>query len=349
MISRSKNKITIRDIAEECGVSVQTVSRVINNRPDVSPATRQKIEAFIASSGFRPNAVARSLVSRRSHTLGVIIGGLRYISVGYTLNGINEACEKAGYTLIIKELLQIDSTDISPLIMTLVENQVEGIIYAAPDLNNNVLYVQSHLPAFCPPIIFVKSQPNPKFTTISIDNYGGACKAVEHLIANGCSHIGHIAGSLSWLEARQRKQGWEDTLRKHGLAVDEASWIEGDWSAERGMALFPQLLQRNEKLDGLFVGNDEMAMGVVRYANNAGIRIPADVAVVGFDDQKESAYFSPSLTTISHPLREMGKLATTTMISMLESDGEPSQPLQITLETNLITRESSDRRKTVNT
>lgn len=340
---RSKPKITIRDIAEGCNVSVQTVSRVINNRPDVSPATRQKIENFIAKSGYRPNAVARSLVSRRSQTLGVIIGGLRYISVGYTLTGINEACEKAGYSLMIKEFLDFKSVDITPLILTMVENQVEGIIYAAPDLNDNVSHFQSHLPAACPPIIFIKSQPNEKFTTISIDNYGGACKAVEHLIEVGCRHIGHISGSLSWLEARQRKQGWKDTLQKHGLKLHDASCLEGDWTGESGIELFPRLLQRYPNLDGLFVSNDEMAMGVIRYANANGIRIPDDIAIVGFDNQKESAFLTPSISTVTHPLREMGKLATNTMISMIENEDEFYQPIQITLETNLIVRESSSR------
>lgn len=341
MYSRSKPKITIRDIAEGCNVSIQTVSRVINNRPDVSPSTREKIETFITKSGYRPNAVARSLVSRQSKTLGVIIGGLRYISVGYTLNGINEACEKAGYSLIIKELLEIDSADITPLILNMVEKQVEGIIYAAPDINDNVFNFQSRLPASCPPIIFIKSKPNPKFTTISIDNYGGACKAVEHLIANGCKHIGHISGPLSWLEARERKKGWEDTLKKHGLEQNAFSCFEGDWTGESGIELFPYLLQRYQNLDGLFVSNDEMAMGVIRYANSIGLKIPKDISVVGFDNQKEGAFFSPSITTVSHPLREMGKLATTTMISILENEEEFYQPLQIKLETSLIIRESS--------
>ena len=343
MQQRSKPKITIRDIARGCDVSVQTVSRVINNRPDVSPATRQKIESFISKSGYRPNAVARSLVSRRSQTLGVIIGGLRYISVGYTLNGINEACKKAGYSLMITEFLETESTDISPLILTIVEKQVEGIIYAAPDLNDNVAFFQAHLPVACPPIIFIKSQPNEKFTTISIDNYGGACKAVEHLIEVGCRHIGHISGPLSWLEARERKQGWKDTLRKHGLKLHDASCFEGDWTGESGIELFPRLLQRYPNLDGLFVSNDEMAMGVIRYANSNGVRIPEDVAVVGFDNQKEGAFLTPSLTTVSHPLREMGKLATNTIISIIENQDELYQPIQITLETNLIVRESSSR------
>ncbi len=340
---RAKTKITIRDIAEGCNVSVQTVSRVINNRPDVSPATRQKIEDFIAKSGYRPNAVARSLVSRRSKMLGVIIGGLRYISVGYTLNGINEACEKAGYSLIIKEFLDIGSSDISPLILTMVENQVEGIIYAAPDLNDNVAHFQANLPAACPPIIFIKSQPNEKFTTINIDNYSSASKAVEHLIEIGCRHIGHISGPLSWLEARERKQGWKDTLRRHGLKLHDASCLEGDWTGESGIELFPRLLQRYPDLDGLFVSNDEMAMGVIRYANANGVRIPEDVAIVGFDNQKESAFLTPSISTVTHPLREMGELAANTMISMIENKDEFYQPIQITLETNLIVRESSSR------
>ena len=148
-------KVTIKDIARMCNVSTQTVSRVINKRPDVSPGTREAIENAIAEMGYQPSALARSLVQQRSYTLGVIIAGLKYIGVSQTLNGITEQCEASGYALLIKELPRFDTPDVVPVIEALIAHHVEGIIFAAPELNENVKIAQAQLPTFCPPIIFL--------------------------------------------------------------------------------------------------------------------------------------------------------------------------------------------------
>lgn len=324
-----------------CGVSTQTISRVINKRPDVSPETREAVEKAIAEMGYQPSALARSLVQQRSYTLGVITAGLKYIGVSQTLNGITEQCEDSGYALLIKELPRFNTPDIVPVIESLISHHVEGIIFAAPEFNENVKIAQSQLPSFCPPILFLKSQANPNYTTISIDNYGGARKAVEYLLSVGRRKIGLITGPLEWLEARQRKQGWEDALRNVGEQVSERHWSQGNWSSSSGEAASAELIQKYPEMDAVFASNDQMALGLMHYAHEHGIKLPDRLAVIGFDDITDAPYFTPALTTITHPLRELGILAVKTLLAQI--DGTDMQPhaQAITLQTELVIRQST--------
>ena len=190
------------------GVSTQTVSRVINKRPDVSPETRRAVEAAIAEHGFQPSAVARSLVQRRSQMLGVIVAGLKYYGVAQTINGMAEATEAAGYSIILKELASFDVPDIVPVVDFFVAHRVEGIVFAPPQMGANVRHLQEQLPPSTPPVIFLKAEPSDRFTSIGIDNLDAARIATRHLLALGRKRVAHIAGPLEWREARDRRDGW---------------------------------------------------------------------------------------------------------------------------------------------
>lgn len=341
MARQRLQKVTIKDIAKMCGVSTQTISRVINKRPDVSPETREAVEKAIAEMGYQPSALARSLVQQRSYTLGVITAGLKYVGVSQTLNGITEQCEASGYALLIKELPRFDTPNIVPVIESLISRHVEGIIFAAPELNDNVKIVQAQLPSFCPPILFLKSHANSHYPTISIDNHGGARKAVEYLLSLGRRKIGLITGPLEWLEARQRKQGWEDALKDAGESPSGQKWALGNWSSASGEAAFAELIQKYHQMDAVFASNDQMALGVLHYAHEHDIRVPEDLAVVGFDDLTEAAFFTPALTTITHPLRELGILAVKTLLAQIEGADSKMSGKALTLETELIIRKST--------
>ncbi len=336
-------KTTIKDIARMCDVSTQTVSRVINKRPDVSPETRDAVEKAIARMGYLPSALARSLVQQRSYTLGVITAGLKYVGVSQTLNGITEQCENSGYALLIKELPSFDTPDIMPVIESLIAHHVEGIIFFAAEFNENVKIAQAQLPVFCPPIIFLKSQPTPNFTTVSVDNYGGARKVVDYLLSVGRRKIGLITGPLQWLEARQRKQGWEDALRSVGVTGFERNWKEGNWSSSSGESAFAELIQKFPQMDAVFVSNDQMALGVLHYTHAHGIRVPEDLAVVGFDNLAEAAYYIPSLTTVTQPLRELGNLAVKTLLQEIEGTETRFSGKALVLKTELVVRDSTPK------
>ncbi len=300
------------------GVSTQTVSRVINKRPDVSPETRRSVEAAIAEHGFQPSAVARSLVQRRSQMLGVIVAGLRYYGVAQTLNGMAEATEAAGYSLILKELASFDVPDIVPVVEFFVAHRVEGIIFAPPQMGANVRHLQEQLPPSTPPVIFLKAEPSERFTSIGIDNVEAARAATKHLISLGRRRIAHLAGPLEWREARDRRDGWLLALADAGL--EPGPMAAGDWEASSGNAGFARLLDENPDIDGLFAASDQMALGALHVANTRGIRIPDQLAVVGFDGLPEAAQFTPSLTTMYQPLKEIGRLAVQELVASLSAD-----------------------------
>lgn len=341
MPKSTQSKVTIKDIARLCNVSTQTISRVLNHRPDVSPETRELIEKTIREKGYKPSAVARSLVQQRSYMLGVITAGIKYVGVANTMNGITEESEASNFALIVKELPSFKTPDIVPVIESLISHQVEGIIFAVPDINNNIARVQAELPSFCPPIVFLKGGSNPKFTTISIDNYNGARKAVKYLLELGYRKIGHISGPMDWLESRQRKSGWEDEMREAGLPVNDDCWVEGNWSSSSGESAFIELRDKYPGMEAIFVGNDQMSLGLLHYTNSHGIRIPEDYSIVGFDDLAESAYYSPALTTIHHPLRDLGVMAVKSVLELIENKSGRVIHRNTLLEPTLIVREST--------
>jgi len=339
MAKQHIQKVTIKDVARICNVSTQTISRVINKRSDVSPETRQLVEKTVAEMGYRPSALARSLVQKCSYTLGVILAGLKYVGISQTLNGITEQCESSQYALFIKELPRFDTPDIVPVIEALMERHVEGIIFAAPEINENVKLVQSQLPSFCPPIVFLKSSPNPNYTSITVDNYGGARKAVEHLLSSGRQNIGLVSGPPESLEARQRKQGWQDALKSAGQPASPEKQAAGNWSSASGESAFAELVQKYPTMNAVFISNDQMALGALHYCHANRIRVPEDIAIIGFDNLAESAYFHPSLTTVANPLRELGILAVETLLAQINGEAQPGRVLS--LPTELLVRASA--------
>lgn len=338
-VSVQQNRVTIKEIARITGVSVQTVSRVLNKRPDVSQRTREAVEAAILETGFRPSEVARSLVQRRSRMIGVIAAGLEFYGVGETVNGIVARAEASGYSLILKELGGYDVPDFLPVIESFAAQRAEGIVFAAPELEGNVRRLQDQLPPTSPPVVFLKASPSPGFTTIGFDNRLGGRRATEHLIALGRRRIAHLAGPLAWREARDRRDGWRDALEAAGL--EPGPLVPGDWLAASGAAAFERILAADPSIDGLFAGSDLMALGALHVANARGIRIPERLAVVGFDGLPAAAQFTPSLTTIRQPLREIGMLAVDELLAHLGEDVAHARAREIRLETELIVGESA--------
>src|SRR5512135_3163057 len=221
---------TIKEVAAAAEVSTQTVSRVINERPDVSPETRRKVQAVIDRLQYRPSALARSLIRQRSYTLGVVTAGLRHIGPSRTLGGITAAAADAGYALLLEELPRYDTDDVTPIFHALTSRQVDGIIWAVPEVGSNRSWT-AHLPAEPPvPIVYLAMEPRPNISVVSVNNYMGGRLAMAHLLEQGYRFIGHIAGPLDWWEARQRMAAWKDALHEAGLDACAECWAEGNWS-----------------------------------------------------------------------------------------------------------------------
>ncbi len=335
-----KGKVTIRDVAIMAQVSNQTVSRVINNRPDVADETRQRVRQAIDELNYQPNAIARSLIQQRSLTLGVITAGLQYLGPSQTLNGIAKQAEEMGYSLLLKELPHFRSNNTKPLINTLLARQVEGIIWAVPEIGDN----REQLPEVSIPIIYLTMQERPDVSTVTVDNYLGGRTATQHLIDQGYRRIAHLSGPLDWWESRQRQAGWLDALCDAGLPVSEQQSASGNWSVGSGAQGMEQLVENCPDMDAVFVGNDQMALGAMHVAHQKGYRIPEDLGVVGFDGMPEAVYFVPPLTTISQDVRELGSTAVRQLaqaIGFAHLEHLVFEPRYISLRPELCIRESS--------
>jgi len=338
-----KKRVTIKDVAQIAGVSTQTVSRVMNKFSYVSEETRQRVEAVVDELNYRPSALARSLIQQRSYTLGIVTFGLKYIGPSRTLNGIADKADELGYMLLMKELGSFDANRIDDVIDSLLARQVDGILWAAPEIANNHAWVDKGLEKFPVPILFIAMQPREDILSIATDNYQGAVMAVRHLLDCGRKKIGHISGPLSWWEAKERKRGWCETLEKEGFEVLEHYCVEGNWSSASGEQAFVQLLGAFPNMDAVFVANDQMALSVLREASRRGIRVPEQLAVVGFDNIAESTYFCPALTTIAQDFQLLGEQAVQNIVEMIQSR-QKNQPVIIQsrfIQPALIVRESS--------
>ena len=337
-------RATIKEVASVAGVSTQTVSRVINERPDVSPETRKRVQAVVKELGYRPSALARSLLRQRSHTLGVVTFGLKYIGPSSTLSGISEKADELGYMLLMKELSNFDLNKIDEVIDSLLSRQVDGIIWAAPEISGNHEWVDKGLDNFPVPVLFVAMQPRIGITSIAIDNYQGAAMAVKHLLSLGRKNIGHISGPLSWWEATERKRGWRETLVAVGMEAPENHCSEGNWSSASGEQAFLRLLETFPEMDAVFVGNDQMALSTLKECHRRNIKIPEQMAVVGFDNIVESAYFYPPLTTITQDLQLIGEQAVQMMVEMIQfqQENEEIEARSNFFQPKLVVRESSE-------
>jgi LacI family transcriptional regulator len=342
---------TIKLVASAAGVSTQTVSRVINDRPDVSPETRERVLNVIEEMGYQPSALARSLIQQRSYTLGVVTAGLKYIGPSRTLSGITNAAEEAGYSLLLKELPSFDSNHVVPILQEFLSRHVDGIIWAVQEVGENRDWLKNPPVDLEIPIVFLTMEPREQVSMVSIDNYQGGRMVMAHLFEQGYKNIGHISGPLEWWEARQRMAAWKDALTEKGIKIQDSHWIEGNWSSASGAVAIEKLFQQYPEMDAVFAANDQMALSVIQAACQKNLRIPEDLGVVGFDNLSESPYFCPPLTTVQLDQQNLGKVAVEGIVNIIEAGWqkkEVSEPLSVIFNPTLVIRQSSSRHVTQN-
>ncbi len=338
-----RKRVTIKDVAQAAGVSTQTVSRVMNKFSYVSEETRQRVEAVVEQLNYNPSALARSLSQQRSYMLGVVTFGLKHIGPSRTLNGVADKADELGYMLLMKELDNFNTNSMDEVIDSLLARQVDGILWVAPEIGDNHAWVEERKDKISVPVLFIAMRPRDGISSVSTDNYQGGVMAVQHLLDCGRKKIGHISGPLTWWEADERKRGWRETLDAVGMDTSEQQCAEGNWSSASGEQAFIHLMETFPDLDAVFVANDQMALGVLREAIRRGIRIPEQLAVIGFDNIPESAYFYPSLTTIYQDLQLLGEQAVQSIVEMIQARQENESVIAQSrfIQPTLVVRESS--------
>jgi LacI family transcriptional regulator len=339
-----EKRVTIKDVAHAAGVSTQTVSRVINNRPDVATETRQRVQAIIDRLGYQPSHLARSLSQGRSCTLGVVGSGLQHYGPSRTLSGIEKEADRWGYSLLLSLIHQTGTHAGEQLLRDMFSRHVDGIIWAQPEIGKNREWLQRESLPLSVPIVFLSMRPYPDVSVVAIDNRGGGRVATDHLLQQGRRTVAVITGPLAWWEARQRRLGWREALEGAGIPVDDDLMVEGDWRPASGERGLKRLLEQRPDIDAVFACNDQMALGALRAARQMGRRVPDDLAVVGFDDIPEAAYFYPPLSTIRQDVVELGRRAVAELRRAIDARNEARiipPPKSILLQPQLIVRESS--------
>jgi len=341
-----RKRITIKDIARESGVSSETVSRVINNHPDVSLKTLEKVQEVISRLGYSPNAVARRLVQKRSHFIGIAASIYEFQGPsGMTVVGVQQEANSNGYSVTLQLLHHPETTEVEEILNNFIAERVDGIIWAVPEIGNNRSWFKDNQSKLRMPIIFLNTKPYPGLNVVSIDNRQGGRIATEHLLQNGYRNIGFIAGPEDWWEARERRLGWQDALSTYGILPEERQIAKGGtWMPDGGERGMQMLLDQYPEIEAVFTCNDYIALGALKVASQRGLYVPQDYAIVGFDNLLEAAYYLPSLTTIHHPISDVGSLAMRELGRLIDAEQSGksiSPPGAITLHPLLIVRESS--------
>lgn len=322
------------DVARLAGVSHQTVSRVLNDHPNVRAETRSRVLAAIAELGYRPNSAARTLVTRKSQTLGVISFDTTLYGPASMLYGIEQAARAADYFVSIASLASIDQHSVMDAVSRLRDQAVEGIVIIAPQTPVAGALEQA---ARGVPLVGVACGSTEGVPTVGIDQQTGGALATRYLLELGHRTVHHVAGPQDWLDGVGRMRGWREALELAGAPVPEP--IVGDWNSHSGY-LAGRQLAADPGVTAVFCANDHMALGLLRAFHEAGRQVPGDVSVVGFDDIPETSYFMPPLTTVRQDFGELGRLSLQLLVDRLSADGSDS-PGHLVVAPELIVRDSA--------
>lgn len=322
----------IRDVARLAGVSYQTVSRVLNNSESIRPSTKQRVIEVIEQVGYRPNQAARALVTSRSRTIGVLTSQTAHYGPTTSLHAIEEAAREAGYLVSTTSLAASDQESITDRLEHLMNQAVEGLVVIAPQVRvfDAIRDLEIRVP-----LVTLDSTDRDNQRSLSVDQIAGARMATRHLIELGHRDIVHLSGPQDWIEAEARMRGFLDEINDADLTTHPP--ILGDWTADFGHHVGRELL-RYRDFTAVFAANDQMALGLIHAFRDAGLDVPRDVSVVGFDDIPEAAHFWPPLTTVRQDFAEIGRRAVALLLGELRGELSPNHD-QILPE--LIVREST--------
>jgi len=326
----------MRDVAERAGVSVTTVSHVINETRPVSDELRQRVLAAIDELGYQPNVLARSLRRGETHTIGMIVPDSANPFFAELARGIEDTSFEHGYNLILcnsdgdldKELIYAD---------VLTEKQVDGILFVAAGVSTD--HIRALQERRIPVVIVDREIPDVSVDQVLTDNARGGWLATRHLLELGHRCIGCITGPSDVTPSAERVTGYRQALSEGGIPVDEVLIVKGDFQYESGYRAARQILARDDPPTAIFTCNDLMAVGAISAAVEMGCQVPVNLSVVGFDDVRLASFANPPLTTIVQPKYEMGVLATTMLLERMRNHDIP--PRRRLLDTSLLIRQST--------
>ncbi|MDP9286261.1 MAG: LacI family transcriptional regulator [Actinomycetota bacterium] len=332
-----RGRATIRDIADLAGVSIATVSRVLNDRPDVAPGTRETVLQVVRQHGFSTNRGARALSSGRSGIIGLTLPVVNDAYFGPILSGAAEALYEQDMRIVLCPTQHEHDREVG-LLERLMRGTTDGAILMLPEESGEELrLLQSHGFPFV--VVDPRERPPEGIPCVSAMHASGATQATEHLLALGHHRIGAITGSKGWYATEERIAGFRGALAAAGILADPDLIEYSDWQIGPGREAALRLLSRVDRPTAIFAFNDNIAIGVLHAARKLGLSVPDDVSVVGFDDTAHATIVMPELTSVRQPLAELGRTGVSLLTRIL--DGQRLDALRMELSTRLVVREST--------
>jgi LacI family transcriptional regulator len=325
--------VTIKDVAREAGFSVATVSRVLNNSGPVRDETRRRIEEVAGRLHYTPNVAARSLITRKTLTIGVLLPDLYGEFFSEVIRGIDRAARNGGYHLLVSGSHN-DREEIEAAVHAM-HGRVDGLIVMSPGLEPRAIV--AGLPRRLPLVLLNCDLEENGFDAVNVDNYGGAREMVHHLLGLGHRRVAIIAGARDNSDARERLRGYRDAITEADADVSVKLLVEGDFTEFSGFKAARQLLALSPRPTAIFACNDSMAIGALSALREEGVRVPNEIAVAGFDDIPIARYVSPPLSSVHVPIRRLGVRAVERLLLAMSDATEKAREV---LPTRLVVRES---------
>jgi LacI family transcriptional regulator len=329
---KKRRTVTIQDVAKTAGVSVSTVSRVLNGKVDVASETQDRIQSVIDDLGYSTNLAARSMRSQKKNLVGLIMPDIAYPFAIEVMKGVNRAITESEFDLLVYttgDVRKSGRASHEQKYVSLLTNSIsDGVILVAPVAGEFIIDA---------PIVSIDPlASNPNYPSVHATNYQGAMDAMEYLLGLGHKRIGYISGRAGLESSNRRLIGYRASLKKAGITIDEQLIASGDYTTDSGIQCARELLSLENPPTAIFASNDQMAIGVFQVAQKLGLRIPDDLSVVGFDNITESKYMG--LTTVDQFISEMGFVATQMLIKLINGISLEDQTFR--MQTQLVLRNS---------
>jgi len=343
-MSNMDREVTIYDIAEKLNISAATVSRGLKDHPGINKKTKKRILDAAAEMGYRSNSFASNLRKKSSHIIGVIVPRLNSNFMSDVIAGIEKVVNEANYNLFISQSLESMKKEVSNA-KAMFNNRVDGLLVSLAYDTDNIDHFEPFLKRDIPVIFFDRVQEHKKCPSIYINNYQAAYDITSHLAEQGCKRIAHIGGNQLRNVYADRARGYKQALQDHGIAFDDELLIINDLSAKAGIEAAEKILNMPERPDGVFVANDICAIACMQTIKKVGVKIPADIAFGGFNNDPTSCVIEPNLTTIDYRGHEMGEVAAKIMVDHLMKGDDLQKTHSLILRSELIVRDSSIKKK----
>ncbi|SFB36941.1 transcriptional regulator, LacI family [Lentibacillus halodurans] len=328
--------VTIYDVAREANVSMATVSRVVNGNPNVKPVTRKKVLATIQELGYRPNAVARGLASKRTTTVGAIIPDISSIFFAELARGIEDIATMYKYNIILSNSDQNKDKELQ-LINAMLEKQVDGILFMGGDITNE--HVDQFHTSSVPVVVAATNDETNTIPSVNIDYEAAAFEATSFLLDKGNVNIAFISGVDDTLINQQKYDGYVRAFKEKSVRLNDEYILTGDYSYDSGIEAVNQLLEMNDRPTAVFVASDEMALGVIHGAQDKGYQVPDDLEVFGFDNTRLATMVRPTLSTIVQPMYDIGAVAMRLLTKYMNK--EDVEEKKVVLPHRIVERDST--------